>query len=96
MADKPETKTKREEIEPIDFAKVPVFLTMRQTKTRNVIIPVMGDPAAEDKGRAKVEDMAKDEAKRLGCNVAVFGPQVAVYAPPEPAEPRLVGFDFGD
>lgn len=95
MADTtPETKS-REPVKVLDFKTVPVFLTLRQTTTRNIFEIVEGDPKAPDLGRANVEEFAKAEAKRLGGIVAVFGPQIAAYEPPAPPEPKAVGFDFG-
>lgn len=89
MADekKDETKT-REKIKQLDFQKVAIFIIMRQTPTRNIYEVIEGQE------RAKVEEYAKAEAKRLNSTVVVFGPQIAAFAPPPPPEPQAIGFDF--
>lgn len=91
----PAEPNKRDLVQVIDFKKSPVFITLRQTPTRNIFQEIIGDPKAPDLGRAAIEAHAKAEAKRLGGIIAVFGPQITAYEPPAPAEPQAVGFDFG-
>ncbi len=96
MTDQTETEAARKPVEKIDFKKTPVFMTIRQTETRNVIEVVKGDPKAKDLGRAKVEAEAKAACERLGTVIAVLGPQFNAFEPPKPQPPQEIGFDFGD
>lgn len=94
MAKTNEPETRREKVQPIDW-RVPLFITVRQTDTRNVYEAVIGDAKAADFGLANVEAYAKAEALKLKTTVAVFGPQVVAFEPPPPAEPAQVAFGFG-
>lgn len=88
-------QTTRKPVEKIDFKSQPVFMTIRQTETRNVIEVITGDPKAADLGRAAIEKQAQEESARLGVTIAVLGPQCAAFEPPKPQPPQAIGFDFG-
>ncbi len=65
-------------VEKIDMTR-PFFLVFDQTETRNTIEVFQGGGAEE-----RATTRAKEKAARVGRQVAVIGPQGAVYAPPSP------------
>jgi hypothetical protein len=82
----PEEATSRKPVTPIDMTK-PIWVTFRQTLTRNVY-DVFGSSA-------EAMAAAAEDAKSLNTTVAVFGPQIAAYAPPAPPVAVQVALDFG-
>lgn len=65
-------------VEKIDFQKDRVFITMHQTENRNVVKYFNGGDDAEADAKAH----ASKRAAQSKCFVAVFGPQIALIAPP--------------
>lgn len=83
-----DTQTTNATIEALDMKK-PIWLVLYQTDTRNVMDAFQGDEAEAE---AKAE--ASRRAKRTGRQVAVFGPQGSVYAPPPTVEAQEVQLDW--
>ena len=80
MTDKPtETaeEAKKRTVEQIDFTK-PFAVVFHQTEARNHFEIVTGADCV-----AKAETKAAEIATNTGRNVAVFGPQAKVKAPPK-------------
>ena len=81
-----DTTSTKKAVEPIDFEK-PIYMTIRQTPSRNVINFF---PTQEE-----AETHAADAAMKSRGPVAILGPQVAVAAPPPPVAVEVVRMDFG-
>jgi len=77
-------------------SKEPIFSLVHQTETRTITEYIQGSSKKADLGKGKALEAAKEKAARVRAVVTVFGPQVAAYEPPKPAEPHAVGFNFGD
>jgi len=94
MADDKTTK-KPENDDDNAFAAIDVtqavFIVFHQTETRNNIEVFQG-PDAEANAKAR----ASQKAVRSKAKVAVFGPQRAVYEPPEPSKAKEVHLDWLD
>lgn len=72
----------------LDLSK-PVFVVARQAPTRN-IFTVFDGPDAKDNALAE----ASLQAAHTKSNVAVFGPQTNVFAPPAPVAAQAMTLDW--
>lgn len=74
------TTRSREIVTPVDWTQ-PVYLTLRQTLTRNVLEVFQGENAQQ-----LAMDSAEEAVKASGVVVGVFGPHwVTIYPPKDPA-----------